>query len=195
MELLSIAQTTENRIKEATRPIYSIRVFSTLAIGASFVGLWLILKHINTRWEFGTITEIFESADACFNLVVLLAGLLWFLFTLEARIKRKRVLGYISELREFAHLIDVTQLYYTPDLYESDPDSNRSSLKLDYTYLFLCTQMLAVISNLAPLYTKSASSDSIWRAASDVETLSNDIATKLVFKTDVVRMISNEGGK
>ncbi len=166
-ELAQIAHATDQRARQARRPIYSIRFISVLAVGASLLALAYLLDHIHTRWEFGTITEVFEAADAGFNLLILLAGALWFLITFENRIKRKKALVYIEELREFLHVIDVTQLYYTPLVYNPnsnhDPEASRGSLSFDYTYFLSCTQMLAVISNLAPLYTRGAAGDSILR--------------------------------
>ena len=70
---------------------------------------------------------MFEATDAGFNLLVLLAGALWFFITLEARIKRKKALASIEELREFTHVIDSTQLYYTPELYEADAANSADS--------------------------------------------------------------------
>ena len=39
------------------------------------------------RWEVGTISELVEGTEAGFNLLALLAGAIWFLVKLEARIK------------------------------------------------------------------------------------------------------------
>jgi hypothetical protein len=192
-ELERIARSTDERARQARRPIYAIRVASLLAVCASLLGLWYLVDHIHTRWEFGTITELFEAADAGFNLLVLLAGALWFFVTLENRVKRKRALAYIEELREFVHVIDVTQLYFTPDLYGIEPTPSRTSLNLDYTYLLFCTQMLAVIGNLAPLYTRGAAGDSILRAVSEVEMLANAISAKLLSKAETVRLGSAPG--
>jgi hypothetical protein len=190
VELAQIAHATFERARQARRPIYSIRVLSLLAISASLLGLWYLLSHIHARWEFGgTITEVFEAADAGFNLLVLLAGALWFLVTIENRIKRKKALEFIEELREFIHVIDVTQLYYTPLVYDPEPAPARISLTFDYTYFLFCTQMLAVISNLAALYTRGAAGDSILRAASEVEQLSNAISVKLLSKAESVRLV------
>ena len=113
-ELARVAVATEERGRQARRPILAIRALSALAIGLALLGLWYLARHIHARWEFGTIDDVFEALNAGFNLLVLLAGALWFCVTLEARIKRKEALGFIEELREFAHVIDVTQLYYTP---------------------------------------------------------------------------------
>lgn len=191
-ELAKIAVATAERGRQARQPILAIRVFSAPSIGLALLGLWYLARHIDTRWEFGTIAEVFEALNAGFNLLILLAGALWFCGTLEARIKRKEALGFIEELREFVHVIDVTQLYYTPDLYRSRHGAPPSNLAIDETYLLYCVQMLAVISNLAPLYTRGATSDSILRAASEVEMLAIAITTKHLAKAEAIRAMSRD---
>ena len=149
-ELAGIAVASEERAQRARRPFLAIRVLSALAISLVLLGLWYLARHIHTRWEFGTINDVFDALNTGFNLLVLLAGALWFCVTLEARIKRKEALGFIEELREFVHSIDVTQLHYTPNLYRSRQGAPPSTPAIDETYLLYSTQMLGVISNLAP---------------------------------------------
>ena len=191
-ELANVAVATLTRGRRAGRPILTIRGVSTLAISVALLGLWYLARHLHARWEFGTIGELFETLTAGFNLLVLLAGALWFCVTLEARIKRKEALAYIQELREFAHVIDVTQLYYTRDLYRTHQGSSPGKTVIDDTYLLYCTQMLGVISNLAPLYTRGATGDSILRAASEVQMLAMAIATKHLAKAEAARRMSQE---
>ena len=52
--------------------------------------------------------------------------------------------------------------------------------------------MLGVISNLAPLYTRGATGDSILRAASDVQMLALAIITKHLAKAEAVRGMNKE---
>ena len=118
---------------------------------------------------------------------MLLGGALWFLVTLEARIKRKEALRFLEELSEFAHVVDVTQLYYTPDLYRHHDGRRPNNPAIDETYLLYCTQMLGVISNLAPLYTRGATGDSILRAASEVQMLAMAIITKHLAKAEAAQ--------
>jgi hypothetical protein len=138
------------------------------------------------------MNNVFDAVNTGFNLLVLLAGALWFFVTIEARIKRKEALGFIEELREFAHVIDVTQLYYTRELYRSHNDARPSNPAIDETYLLYCTQMLGVISNLAPLYTRGATGDSILRAASEVQMLALAIITKHLAKAEAARGMNKE---
>jgi hypothetical protein len=189
-QLGQVARQTEERARQARRPNLAIRIASILAVCGTLIGLWYLARHIHARWDFGTITEVFEATDAGFNLLVILAGALWTFVTLEARIKRRKALESIEELRDFIHVIDITQLYYTPDLYSANPGNSVSSLNIDYTYLLFCTEMLTLISNLAPLYTRGAAGDSILRAVSDIEMLANAISAKLLSKADTVRIVS-----
>jgi hypothetical protein len=185
-ELAGLAVATEERARRARRPFLAIRAFSALAISLVLLGLSYLARHIHAKWEFNTINNVFDALNTGFNLLVLLAGTLWFCVTLEARIKRKEALGFIEELREFAHVIDVTQLYYTPDLYRYRHEARSGNPAIDETYLLYCTQMLAVIGNLAPLYTRGATGDSILRAASELEMLAIAISTKHLAKAEAV---------
>jgi hypothetical protein len=191
-EMVVLAVETEERGRQVRRPIVAIRVLSALAVGLALVGLWYLARHIHTRWEFGTIGDLFGALTAGFNLLALLAGALWFCVTLEGRLKRREALGFIEELREFAHVIDVTQLYYTPDLYRSNQGARSSNPAIDDTYLLYCTQMLGVIGNLAPLYTRGVTGDSILRAAAEVQMLAMAIATKHLAKAEAARKMSEE---
>ncbi len=186
-ELAALAVATEERGRRARRPLLAIRALSALAISLVVLGLWYLARHIHARWEFGTINNVFDALNTGFNLLFLLAGALWFCVTLEARIKRKEALKFIEELREFAHVIDVTQLYYTTELYRPRREDDLGKPAIDETYLFHCTRMLGVISNLAPLYTRGATGDSILRAASEVQMLATAIITKHLAKAEALR--------
>ena len=86
----------------------------------------------------------------------------------------------------------MTQLHYTPNLYRSRQGAPPSKPAIDETYLLYSTQMLGVISNLAPLYTRGATGDSILRAASEVEMLAIAITTKHLAKAEAARGMNKE---
>ncbi len=87
----------------------------------------------------------------------------------------------------------MTQLFYTPLVYNPDPAAARTSVTFDYTYFLYCTQMLGVISNLAALFTRGVVGDSIMRAASEVALLANAITVKLLSKAESIRLASATG--
>ena len=187
-ELVRIARDTDRRVKEARKPIMAIRVASATTIVCTLLGLWYFLRNIHTRSEFSSVSEFLGAVDTGFNFLVALAGAMWFLATLEARLKRKMVLDYIQELREFVHVIDATQLYYTPDLYPQDGEGPGHRQRFDHTYLLFCSQMLGVICNLAALYTRGAAGDSIMQSAGSVEMFAATLTSKLYGKAEFVRL-------
>ena len=198
-DLAEIARETDERSRLAQKPNRLIRGAGWLAGILGILGIWYFIDRIQThlidaKMEFGTVTDLFESADAGFNILVALAGALWFLVTIEARFKRKQILEHIGELLEFIQLIDATQLYCTPELYKSNLPPNGKQSRFDHTYLLLCNEMLGVISNLAPLYTRGNMDDSVWRAASNVVKLVNAIEGRLFAKSEAIRR-ANEAQK
>jgi hypothetical protein len=186
-ELAVLATVTEDRGRQAHRPLFAIRTLSALAIGLVLLALWYLASHIHARWELNTFNDVLNTVNAGFNLLVLLAGALWFCATLEGRIKRKEALRLIEELREFAHVVDVTQLHHTPELYRSCQKTESGHAAINETYLFRSTQMLGVISNLAHLCSRGATGDSILRAASEVQMLTLAISAKHLAKAEAVR--------
>ena len=175
--------------RQASRPILAIRLASLTAIGLGLLGLWYLVDHIHARWEFGTITELFRGHRRGLQSPGHPRRGPLVLDHARGPAKRKRALGSIEELREFIHVIDLTQLYYTPELYKPDEANSQNAWGFDYTYLLFCTQMIGVISNLAALYTRGAAGDSVLRAASDVEMLTNAVTTKLLSKVEIVRRV------
>lgn len=190
-ELASLAHATDERTKQARAPIHALRAASAAAIGVGSLTLLLVALRVHARWEFATITELFVAVQAGINLSVLLAGAAWFLGSFEARIKRRRTLESIAELREFVHVVDLTQLYFTPDLYGPEPSVGK--LRLDHTYLLFCTRMLGLLANLAALRSRGVAVDSIIRAAFEVELLANTITAKLQSKVEAIRSAAGRG--
>jgi hypothetical protein len=194
-ELSVLATATEERGRQAHRPFLAIRTLSALAIGLLLLGLWYLAGHIHAKWELSTFNDVLGAVNTGFNLVVLLAGALWFCATFEARIKRKETLGFIEELREFVHVVDVTQLNHTPELYRSTQRAGVGLAAIDETYLFRSTQMLGVISILAHLYTRGVTGDSVLRAASEVQTLTLAVSAKHLAKAEAVQRMKEDLAK
>ena len=189
VELVRIARDTDRQVRQARRPILVIRIASVTAIGCGLLGIGFLLNRIHFRWEFGsTFTELFEVTGAAVNFLVMLSGALWFLVTFENRVKCNRALASIQELREFIHVVDATQLYYTPDMYDEGGSSANKLRRFDHTYLLYCSQILGLVGNLAALHTRGAAGDSIMRASADVEMFATALTGKLYNKAEFVRL-------
>ena len=162
-ELAHVSRETAERASAARKPIYSLRILSGFLIALVHLSILFVAHRVHARWEFSNVAEFFEAIDAGFNIAVILAGAVYSLVTLERRIKRKKILGRIYELREMTHRIDLHQLAQTPELIRPDEASSGNQLSEDSFYLLVCNEMLALIGNLAPIYTQGLPDDTVLR--------------------------------
>ena len=127
--------------------------------------------------------EVITVLEALINDVVLLSLGLFFLISIETRIKRKRTLAAIHELRSIAHVIDMHQLTKDPaagprgDTASSPKRTeNRYELK---RYLDYCSELLALTGKLAALYVQEFNDDVAVAAVNEVENLTTGLARKV----------------
>jgi hypothetical protein len=105
-----------------------------------------------------------------------------FLVTFEFRLKRRRALEAIHELRALAHLVDMHQL-------TKDPDS-LGHRKIDVAgkyldaftmgrYLAYCTELLALLSKIAQIYVQDFPDATAMAAVDQFENLSTGLSGKI----------------
>src|SRR5262249_40379817 len=85
---------------------------------------------------------------------VVLSATALFLITLEVRLKRRRALQAVHELRGLAHIIDMHQLAKEPDRVSPSAAHGYPPLSADamIRYLNFCTELLALVSKVGQLY-------------------------------------------
>jgi len=114
-----------------------------------------------------------------------LGAAIYFLFSLEKRIKRQRALAAIHELRSIAHIIDMHQLTKDPERmfrkWENTPTSPQiqmSPLQLN-RYLDYCTEMLSLTGKIAALYVQRFDDATSLAAVSEIEELTTSLSRKI----------------
>ena len=85
-------------------------------VGLILGGLVGTLAALGGTVEPLTFTELVQALEAGINDVVLIGAAIFFLVTLETRVKRRRALKAIHELRAIAHVIDMHQLTKDPEM-------------------------------------------------------------------------------
>jgi hypothetical protein len=181
-EVSAIAAETCGRIAWVSRPYKAIRLAVFLVI-AGAVGLgWILIRRVRIQAEGFSIEEL----EAGTNAVVLTGAALFFLFSLESRLKRTRILHAIDELRAVSHVVDMHQLTKDPSqLLSSGSNRTKSSPTRSLTpfqltrYLDYCSELLSLIGKLAALYAQSTSDSVVLQAVNDIETLTNGISRKI----------------
>ena len=117
---------------------------------------------------------------------------MFFLITLETRIKRGRALKAVHELRAMAHIIDMHQLTKDPELMLEGRKQTRSSPRRTMTrfelsrHLDYCSEMLALVGKVAALYAHHLQDPVVLDTVSEIETLTVGTARKIWQKIALV---------
>jgi hypothetical protein len=137
--------------------------------------------------EFGNFMQGF---DACISSLFFLGASTLFLFNGETRIKRKRAIAAIHELRAMAHIVDMHQLIKDPTSLTSL--TTKSSPKRELTskdmgrYLDYCSELLSLIGKISALYAQSIADPVVLNAVDDVEDLTTELSQKIWQKINML---------
>ncbi len=191
---LGIAQNTLARVEWVKRPILWVRV----AVGFVILLLIALVAGIATRVNVPGgmhFAELIQAVDAAINELILLGAAILFLATTESRIKRKKALASLRELRALAHIVDMHQLTKDPERFTDSgarvadtPSSPRRTLtRWELSrYLDYCSEMLALNSKLAALYAQTLDDPVVLAAVDEVETLTTGLCAKIWQKLVIV---------
>jgi hypothetical protein len=124
--------------------------------------------------------------------VVFVGIAIWFLATLETRLKRRRALAALHELRSLAHVVDMHQLTKDPEqaghqLVDTPSSPKRPLSRPELArYLDYCTEILALTGKVAALYAQHLQDGVVLAAVNEVEGLTTGIARKIWQKIAIV---------
>jgi hypothetical protein len=193
-ELLVVAEQTRERCEQIRRPHWWLRVLIGVAICLIVVGvagaIW-VASHISSG-SLG-VAEFLQGLDAAVNEIVLIGAAIYFLVSFERRMKRRRILRGLHELRSIAHVIDAHQLTKDPeqdlsprlDPTASSPDRTMSRFHLA-RYLDYCSELLSLVAKLAALHAQSDDDPVILAAVNDVESLAGNLSNKIWQKMTIL---------
>jgi hypothetical protein len=182
-ELITIARATEWRARSVGRPNFLLRILTYAAIVGGIAAVVFVGRLIKLRVGDADVIGFFQGVEAAINIVVLAGAALFFLVTIEDRIKRRRALAGLHELRSIAHVIDMHQL--TKDPGASKGPSTASSPERDLTpyqltrYLDYCAEMLALTGKLAALYAQNLPDAVVVDAVNEIEALTGSLGVKI----------------
>lgn len=191
-DILSVAHDAREKAATVGRPILELRiglavgVGVVLAVGAYFATR-VSLHNRELSW-----TEFAQGFDAGLNLIIVLGAAAFSLVTVERRIKRRRALKALYELRVLAHVVEMHQLNKDPERVLHQGPRTPSSPVITMTafelirYLGYCSDLLAVIGNLAALYAQRYDDPVALDAVDAIERLSTGISQKIWQKIVII---------
>ena len=193
-ELNEIARENKARAEKIARPNMLLRAGVLLLLGA----LALLLSRVGMLIDFSktaadSVYTVLQGIEASMNILVLMGASTIFLVTCEDRLKRRRALAALHELRSIAHVIDMHQLTKDPSSIvgrgHDTPSSPHRTLTpfLLTRYLDYCSEMLSLTAKVAALYAQSFPDPVVADAVNDLETIAASLSQKIWQKINIVQ--------
>lgn len=194
-EAIVAGESAAQRAADVQRPNPWLRTgVGALIVAGVIAQLWAArLLHVQST-SLDAISLV-TGLEAAVNLLLLFGGGVWFLLTLEERLKRQRVLAALHELRSLAHIIDMHQLTKDPTIVlnrqgrtEASPERAMSEFELA-RYLDYCAEMLALLGKLAALYGERLRDPVVIEAVTDLENLTTNLGRKIWQKIMIISQL------
>jgi hypothetical protein len=193
VELAGIVAKAAVRAEWIRRPIWPLRAgVAALALGGLAVGVWLAVS-LRLQTDLRDALSFYHIAEAALHTGLFVAAVILFLVTLEIRLKRRRALDALHELRAIAHVIDMHQVAKEPEgllrARPGDPEAAKQTTKtLDdlNRYLNYCIELLAIVSKVAALYVQDFPDGPTVAAVDQVENLCSGLSQKIWQKLTVL---------
>jgi len=197
LELLQLSKQTKKNVSYISKPNITLRLFSFIIILIGLGGLIFSFSLVNMETTNRTLHDLLEITEGIFNNLILIGGGTFFLVTMESRIKRKRALKSINELRVISHVIDMHQLSKDPYIYDFNKSTKHSPKRI-YTkfelqrYLDYCSEASSLTAKVAALYAQSLPDDVIVSSVNEVEVLTTGLSRKIWQKIRLLQNVTRE---
>ena len=201
-QLLDVSEQAAKRTAVIAKPILWIRVLGyTLALSLLGIILTLLVLGVQTFGlksnELG-VADFIQTFDAAASGCIFVSAAIYFLISLEKRIKRRRALVAVHELRSIAHIIDMHQLTKDPERVLQHWQATENSPKQSMTpfllsrYLDYCSEMLSLTGKVAALYVERFDDNVAVEAVREVEQLTTGLSRKIWQKIIILNQARHE---
>jgi len=184
-ELTRLARESGVAASAIGRPRPLLRMATAVVIVAGLCGVAWVAGFISRYGLSADAAGLIQAVDASFNIVILTGGLIFYLVTLEQRLKRNRALGDLHKLRSIVHVIDMHQLTKDPSAVLAGGEPTAHSPKRTFTsfelmrYLDYCSELLSLTGKVAALYAQVSRDQTVFAAVSELEQLTTSLSQKV----------------
>lgn len=140
--------------------------------------------------------EMFQTIESLINDIVFLGIAVFFLATIESRIKRRKALERLHQLRSVAHIVDMHQLTKDPDNLFEEPNGESVPPVRPMTrdelarYLDYCGELLSLTGKMAALFVQRFSDSLVLRSVNEIEDLTTGLSRKIWQKITLLGTVS-----
>ena len=224
-DLVAIATDAEQKAIWFGKPIAWLRglcwAISILIVVASVCTLWLLAPQGSADGFNATIAkadtgkpayvakvdpsgdedgigwaEFIQLLEAGINDIVLIGAAIFFILTIEGRLKRGRACDSVHELRSIAHIIDMHQLTKDPERITNKKYLRTTNSPAAYLtpfqlrrYLDYCSEMLSLTGKIAAVYVQDFNDSVTLASVNEVETLCSGLSRKIWQKVSLLQEI------
>lgn len=191
-DVLQIGEETTSLVAYLAKPNWSIRIAVWLSIGLLAIVVIALITSLKMPSGIDGLATALQASESLINDVVFLGIAVFFLTSLEMRVKRRRALVALHRLRSVAHIVDMHQLTKDPHRVHSPEGDTASSPKRMFSpselgrYLDYCSELLSCISKLAALHAQHLNDSVTLAAVNEIETLCTGLSNKVWQKITMV---------
>ncbi|MGV3661395.1 MAG: hypothetical protein ACO1TE_14500 [Prosthecobacter sp.] len=192
--LCAVAAESRQRVNETGRRSIWIRISIALLVLLLIAGIVATVLAFKIQPNPASVTwlEFIQVAESGINDMIFIGVAIFFLASLENRMKRRRILKALHELRSVAHVIDMHQLTKDPQRASghliATPSSPSHDLSPDQLirYLDYCSEMLSLVGKLAALYLKRSDDAVVLSTVDEIEGLTTGLSRKIWQKLMII---------
>lgn len=202
-DLLGLARDCAREADSLGRPHWPIRagvglaiVLMVVAVVAAVAG---VVQRLSSPTQVSGLAEFVQGVESGVNDLVFLGIAVYFLISIEARLKRRVALRRIHQLRSIAHIVDMHQLTKDPERLLVPRDDTASSPKRTMTraelgrYLDYCSELLSLTAKIGALFVQRVDDAVVLQAVNEIEDLTNGLSRKIWQKITLLERASEAG--
>lgn len=183
-ELHEICNESAVRNEFISQPQVWLRILVGGVIVFALVMFGFAMIEIRLTEESVRLTELVATSEALMNMIVLIGAAVFFLLTVETRIKRQRALQGLHQLRSITHVIDMHQLTKDPVMLTSTNQTSSSPPRsMTYfelgRYLDYCSELLSLTGKLAAITCQAINDREVVASANEIELLTTELSRKV----------------
>jgi hypothetical protein len=195
-ELVAISEESFNCVAYLERPHWGIRAGVVATIAAMGAVVVVAASTFKVSGRVDRLSELVQLIDAAKNDIVFLGVAVYFLMSVEGRIKRRRALRTLHQLRSIVHIVDMHQLTKDPERLmsphadtPSSPERAMSGPELG-RYLDYCSELLSLTSKIAALFAQHFLDPVVLSTVNEIETLVTGLSGKIWQKITLLERVT-----
>jgi hypothetical protein len=191
-QLLVVLGEVSECVAYLRRPNWALRIAGALVIVALLALLVAVADFTLQAPARMSISDVVQTIEAGVNDIVFFGVAVFFILGVETRVKRRRALAMIHQLRSLAHIVDMHQLTKDPERLMSPGgpaplDRPKPTTGADLSkYLDFCSELLSLISKIGALFAQHFNDGVVLSAVNEIEALTTGLSGKIWQKITIL---------